>query len=175
MAKTRDTSADDRDENRPDQSDYTCAAQYCPARATIFDSTSGAPKNGLCRYHHAAPRHVWPQLSAVLNRAQSVEETNAGLAHLGVRITVPMAWEPPQSTGETVPQIIARLRARLAHGIEFPPPSDEWARTLQSRHEAREALLPCQVKGYRAALNIRDAIDEEAAAERAAIQAESHA
>jgi hypothetical protein len=51
----------------PSKPDYTCSAHGCPLRATIFDSVTGPPRHGRCRYHDRLAPRRWPALTEALN------------------------------------------------------------------------------------------------------------
>jgi hypothetical protein len=171
MVKRKETATPEPEQRRerPHESDHTCGAQFCPATATIFDTLTGPARNGLCRYHQAAPPHLWPQVSQILNRTQSADWTDRELAALGVRVTVNRPASASESTGETPKEILARLQRLLS---DSAPVDDSWARKLKARHEAGEQLHLCQVRAYQAALGGEPESEDarEARFEREAIQ-----
>lgn len=180
----------DREDRAPRQqrseADYTCQAQFCPARATIFDTVSGPPRNGRCRYHDGASVKLWPAISALLNRTQSIDETNAGLAHLGLFVRVPQPIPDTDSpegqrivtnldehlpSGETPNEILARLNAMVTTARNGP--DDWWQRICFRSRSGDQTLRAAQVEAATSAWvkagrpPEHSPIDEERAAIRA--------
>jgi hypothetical protein len=147
----KDTAEDEaprRQEPKP-EADYQCAANFCPARATIFDTVAGPPRNGRCRYHDGAAPSQWPAVTALLNRTQSIEETDDGLAELGLAVRVAKPYQPPLPSvpNESPQEILARLRALLS----TPKNPDAWWHKLIQRWHDGEVLLPIQQSAARSA------------------------
>lgn len=184
----KDTAEDEaprRQEPKP-EADYQCAANFCPARATIFDTVAGPPRNGRCRYHDGAAPSQWPAVTALLNRTQSIDETNDGLAELGLAVRVSTPYQPPLPSmpNESPQEILARLRALLS----TPKNPDAWWHKLIQRWHDGEVLLPIQQSAARSAwlksgspsewapphpsAHVESESAREAALEREAIQSE---
>ena len=160
---------------------YGCAAAGCPLRATIFDSVTGTPANGRCRYHDAAVPAIWPVITQVFrNNPFQRHIIEPQLGHLGIRWREdqpipPAATKPPGYS----PQEWAAHHQSLIRCMKAAPDPDRraWARKLKAEEESGEPLHPIQASAWRAALGA-DAMTEaerEALEERLAIQAEAGA
>ena len=133
--------------------DYRCSAEGCPLRATIFDNVVGPPNNGRCRYHDAAERKDWPQLTNWFTTLEFTEEVmSPRLRGVGLRWLEPPLPSIPKITGERPEAILARLQALLSRPA---PPSDSWWHALITRWRNGEELLEIQrtnaVRAWKAA------------------------
>lgn len=152
-----------------------CKAHGCPLRPVWFESNTGAPVDGLCRYHAQAPAKLWPALTEVFNSAPfERDEIEPGLFRLGMRWQEPEAWQPipTRAPGEAYKRFQEFWANHQANRKELP--GIDWAHKLRAQEWAGETLLPIQREMWRAALGHSDSDDQrEAADERREIQAES--
>lgn len=119
-----------------------CSAHSCPERASVY--IEGAP-NGVCSWHHFADPHHWP---AVTEERLQVE--TARLRMQGEVPRAPTAAHPLSKADKIA--LLGNLRTVLTTDQRADPKA--WARKLQARHEAGEALSSQQIDAYTRALHL---------------------
>jgi hypothetical protein len=146
----------------PDAPAHACVAHGCPLRATIFDSVGGPAQNGRCRYHDVANRRDWLYLTEILqSRAFVREEIEPALVSIGLN------WHEPRP-----PPSSAYYSAHTGITVSDYDSFKAWW------HAFKRNPPPCPHKDAVGTFVRLGAIlesvqfDREAAAERAAIQAE---
>ena len=149
---------------------YGCSAAGCPLRATIFDSVSGEPSHGRCRYHDQVPPAMWPAITQVFRTnpfRRSVIEPILNILGINWREDQPIPHanvKPPAMSSKDW----AAHHLSLIEVTKREPAGDRlaWARRLQAREESGEPLHIVQANAWRQALGItlteaeREAIEE---------------
>jgi len=131
------------------QGDYHCSAEGCPLRASIFDNVTGPPANGRCRYHDAAERKHWPQLTEWFMTLPFVEEViSPRLRSLGLRwMEPPLPSIPPDA--EKGPAFhLAKINAILNRPA--PPPDTWWHKLITRWRNGKELFEIQRVNAVRA-------------------------
>lgn len=114
------------------KADHRCRAAGCPAPASIYDSVTGPPHNGTCRYHDAAKPQQWPLVTQILNTTRSARETHSRLLAIG--LPFPFLLELPSARTYTpveVDEAKAFVKDFTASGRDmFALPGKDWARRI---------------------------------------------
>ena len=158
MKTKRSKLFDDDAPHAPKPAENLCRAHECPCRASIFDSVTGTPMKGLCRYHNATPSALWPELTQVLRSGpMTVAFMRPALLSAG------FPWFSLRPEKPTV-------------DIDPSKGPKAWANALRAREEAGEKLLPVQRSAWRIALGMQHSLAQvEGIEERAAIMEEAQA
>lgn len=162
--KIKDPFALDEPKVGPRIRNPNCMARGCPCHASVYDSVTREPTDGLCRYHAFNESRHWPRITEVL-RAGPLEDHMLEPRMTGAGFTFQPTGKPGpklEIVSGTSAEIAAYHMARIAEIRTKPQPGPKaWAHKLMGRETAGEQLLSAQCSAWRTALGIKDLPETE--------------